>query len=235
MVVAGTDVDEVGLRAVIELQRAGSETAHDLVLNTLRQAILDGVLAPGVRLRQEDLAQLFETSRIPVRESLRVLEYEGLVVSEPHRGFTVSVLDADEIDEIYDLRILLESHAVRMAIPLLTAEDLEELGGLYEAMVDAADADARLAVREQFYFRLYSITARPRLVALISRLRREVARSLRWMQVPHSPAHHAEFWDAVKANDADLAASVLAAHYRRIGALIRRYLREAKQGGQRGH
>lgn len=234
MTADGTDVDQRALAAVIERHRDRSGTAQELVLNALRQAILDGVLAPGSRLRQEDLAMCFATSRIPVRESLRVLEYEGLVVSEPHRGFTVTSLDADQIDEIYDLRILLESHAIRLTITLLTPRDVDELDRLYQAMTDATEDDARLAAREHFYHRLYSVTARPRLVALISRLRQEVARSLRWMQVTQSPAHHAEFWAAVKAGDGDLAAEVLAAHYRRIGALIRRFLREAKNNGSNG-
>jgi DNA-binding GntR family transcriptional regulator len=217
------------LRALVAGYRAAFPTAQELVLHTLREAILDGVLPPGTRLRQEDLATVFETSRIPVREALRVLEYEGLVDSEPHRGFTVTSLDADQIEEIYELRTVLEGHAVRLAIPLLTDADLAELGRLYDEMEHAASDDARLAAREQFYLRLYSVTARPRLVGLIARLRQEVARSLRWMQVPHSPDHHAAFFDAVKRGAADEAAEELAVHYRKVVALLRRFLREAKQ------
>jgi DNA-binding GntR family transcriptional regulator len=186
------------------------------------------VFAPGSRLRQEDLAVAFGTSRIPVREALRVLEYEGLAASEPHRGFTVTALDADEIDEIYDLRIVLEGHAVRLAIPLLTQRDLDELQTLYDAMEAEPDSDRRLASRERFYLRLYGVTARPRLVGLIARLRQEVARSLRWQMVQHSPSHHELFFEAVKQGDADLAVAELASHYRKIAALLRRFLREAK-------
>jgi DNA-binding GntR family transcriptional regulator len=76
------------------------------------------------------------------------------------------------------------------------------------------------------------VTARPRLVGLIGRLRQEVARSLRWMRVPHSPEHHQVFWEAVKAGDADLAAEQLASHYRKITALLRRYLREGRLAGR---
>ena len=125
------------------------------------------------------------TSRIPVREALRALEYEGLVSSEPHRGFTVTSLDADDIDEVYELRILLEGQAVRLAVPLMTDEDLQDLEDLYEQMQAAATPDEQLASRERFYARLYSITGRPRLVGLIARLRQEVARAL---QVGDHPA-----------------------------------------------
>ena len=216
------------LEALIERDRSKYPTAQELVLETLRHAILDGVLPPGSRLRQEDLATAFRTSRIPVREALRVLEYEGLATSEPHRGFTVTALDADQIEEIYELRTVLESHAVRVAIPLLTQPDLDELQRLYDEMEALGVADEKLVAREQFYLKLYGVTARPRLVGLIARLRQEVARSLRWKLVQHSPSHHQIFFDAVKSGDADLAAAELASHYRKVVALLRRFLREAK-------
>jgi DNA-binding GntR family transcriptional regulator len=221
--------DAGALEALIARMRDRHPTAQELVLETLREAILDGVLPPGSRLRQEDLAVAFKTSRIPVREALRVLEYEGLAESEPHRGFTVTALDADQIEEIYELRTVLESHAVRVAIPLLTQQDLDDLQRLYDHMEAIESADDKLAAREQFYLRLYGVTARPRLVGLVARLRQEVARSLRWKLVQHSPSHHEIFFEAIKAGDADLAGAELASHYRKVVALLRRFLREAKE------
>ncbi len=200
-------------------------TAQDLVLSTMREDILSGALPPGTRLRQEKLAARFGTSRIPIRDALRALEYEGLVRSSPYRGFTVTQLDADDIEEVYDLRIVLEGHAVRLAVPLMTDEDLRELDGLYREMAEATPGDAQLAAREHFYIRLYSITGRPRLVGLISRLRQEVARSLRWPTLQHAPSHHEAFWEAIRAGDGERAVSQLASHYRRVAILIRRYLR----------
>lgn len=202
-------------------------TAHDLVLTSLREGILTSALPPGTRLRQEKLADVFGTSRIPVREALRALEYEGLVTSLPYRGFTVTELDADDIEEVYDLRILLESHAVRLAVPLITDEDLQTLEGLYAEMASAEPGDAQLAARERFYMRLYSMSGRPRLVSLIARLRQEVARSLRWPTLQHAPEHHEHFFAAIRAGDDEAAATQLATHYRRVAILIRRYLRDA--------
>lgn len=224
-----TKHDARTLEDLIEKMRGRHPTAQELVLESLREAILDGIMPPGSRLRQEDLAAAFKTSRIPVREALRVLEYEGLATSEPHRGFTVTALDADQIEEIYELRTVLESHAVRLAIPLLTAPDLDELQRLYDEMEALQAADEKLVAREQFYLKLYGITARPRLVGLIARLRREVPRSLRWKLVQHSPSHHKALFDAVKSGDADLAAAELASRYRKVVALLRRFLREAKE------
>jgi DNA-binding GntR family transcriptional regulator len=203
-------------------------TALNLVLAAVRNAILSGAIEPGERLRQEELAEVFETSRIPVREALRALEYEGLVTSEPHRGFTVTSLDADHVDEIYELRILLESQAVRLAVPLLTDEDLREIETLYRRMSEATDPDEALAAREQFYVRLYSVSGRPRLVGLIMRLRQEVARALRWPTLQHGATFHEHFFEAIKEGDAERAVAQLTAHYGRVAVLIRRYLREAE-------
>src|SRR5437762_13748264 len=115
------------LDRIIAAASASSHTAQDVVLSAMREAILTAALPPGMRLRQEKLAVMFGTSRIPVREALRALEYEGLVTSFPYRGFTVTELDADDIEEVYDLRVLLESHAVRLAVPLMTDDDLRML------------------------------------------------------------------------------------------------------------
>jgi DNA-binding GntR family transcriptional regulator len=223
------------LRAIIDAARADNVTAQELVLASVREAILAGVLAPGARLRQEELADLFRTSRIPVREALRALEYEGLVRSEPHRGFTVTSLDADDVEEVYDLRILLESHAVRLALPLLTDDDLNELERLFDRVKNAKNPDEGLAAREAFYLRLFSVTGRPRLVGLIARLRQEVARALRWPTIQHSPEIHEQFFEAVKTGDAERAVAQLSGHYRRVAMLIRRYLREgeARERGER--
>ncbi|HEU4673301.1 MAG TPA: GntR family transcriptional regulator [Candidatus Limnocylindrales bacterium] len=215
-------------RAIIEAARADNVTAQELVLASVREAILAGVLEPGARLRQEELADLFRTSRIPVREALRALEYEGLVRSEPHRGFTVTSLDADDVEEVYDLRILLESHAVRLALPLLTDDDLNELERLFDRVKNAKSPDEGLAAREAFYLRLFSVTGRPRLVGLIARLRQEVARALRWPTIQHSPEIHEQFFDAVRTGDAERAVAQLSGHYRRVAMLIRRYLREGE-------
>jgi DNA-binding GntR family transcriptional regulator len=222
------------LAPIIDAARADEVTALNLVLAAVRNAILAGTIEPGERLRQEELAEVFETSRIPVREALRALEYEGLVTSEPHRGFTVTSLDADHVDEIYELRILLESQAVRLSVPLLTDEDLREIGRLFERMTAATNPDEALAAREQFYYRLYSVSGRPRLVGLIVRLRQEVARALRWPTLQHGASFHEHFFEAIKDGDAERAVSQLTAHYGRVAVLIRRYLREA-EARSKGH
>src|SRR5712692_7244245 len=119
MTATGTNGHDTSVKArldrIIANASASKLTAQDLVLTSMREAILTAALPPRTRLRQEKLAEMFGTSRIPIREALRALEYEGLVTSLPYRGFTVTELDADDIEEVYDLRIVLERHAVGLA------------------------------------------------------------------------------------------------------------------------
>lgn len=214
------------LQPIVDAARREYSTAQEFILEAMREAILVNIFEPGTRLRQEELAEIFGTSRIPVREALRALEYEGLVQSEPHRGFAVTAVDPDDVDEVYELRVLLEGEAVRLAIPLLTVEDMHELEALFSELSNATDPDEQLAARERFYLRLFSFAGRPRLLSLIVRLRQDVARALRWPTIQYSPTHHIQFFEAVRAGDADAAAAHLAAHYGRVASLIRRYVRE---------
>ena len=94
--------------------------ARSVIEETLRSAILDGRLPCGTALRQQDLADLFGVSRMPVREALRQLEAQELLSVTTHKGAVVAPLIQGDAAETYELRILLESEALRQSIPLLT-------------------------------------------------------------------------------------------------------------------
>ena len=89
------------------------------IVRSLREDILDGVLAPGLQIRQEALAERFGVSRVPVREA-SWLEAEGLVTTELHKGAFVSSRSLDEVEEMLDIRIALELRALKLAIPNLS-------------------------------------------------------------------------------------------------------------------
>jgi DNA-binding GntR family transcriptional regulator len=123
------------------------------VVAALRRAIVAGDLQPGDRLVETELAEQLGTSRAPVREALRQLEQEGLVVSKPYRATEVLGVTQEEIEEVLvPLRVTLERFAFRKARPSLTPEDFAELDRLVRAMRQAgqsgdldalADADVR--------------------------------------------------------------------------------------------
>jgi DNA-binding GntR family transcriptional regulator len=104
-------------------------TAQDRAAATLRAAILDGELRPGQRINQEAWAERARVSMIPVREALRALTGEGLVTYRPRRGYAVTELDLEELEEVYRLRRLLETDALRRGVTRATAADLEALEG----------------------------------------------------------------------------------------------------------
>ncbi len=126
------------------------------VTATLRDAIVLGVFQPGDRLRQEYLAGELMVSRVPVVAALHTLEAEGLVVSAPYRGATVRIVEPAEIEEIYQLRIMLESFAVRAVIKRITDDEIDELAALAQQIDDSVDGDRARVLTEQLYRRIYA-------------------------------------------------------------------------------
>ena len=113
------------------------KSLREAALSAIRQAISGGDLKPGQRLVESDIAEQMGISRAPVREALRQLETEGLVVSEPHRGAFVTELSATDLWEIYTLRAAIESLAVRLVTEKASAEMLAQL---QQAVADMAQA-----------------------------------------------------------------------------------------------
>lgn len=124
------------------LTRLTSASRGQHVARALRGAITGGSLAPGDRLLETELAVRLGTSNGPVREALRQLEAEGLVVSAPYRGTVVAEVSQEEIEEVLvPARVMIERFAFRKALPQLSAGDFDALAGLISDMRAAADAD----------------------------------------------------------------------------------------------
>jgi DNA-binding GntR family transcriptional regulator len=119
----------------------------------IRQAILEGQLEPGRRLKEEELARELGISRTPVREALLMLQAEGLVDATPNRGAMVRSHDAEDLHDLYQLRAVLEGYATRLAAVHISEEDVDELWASCDRF-DAItlDADVRELVRENFFF-----------------------------------------------------------------------------------
>src|SRR3954463_2354238 len=110
------------LSRIADSVRGTFQTVEDMTQSFIREAIMQGVFRPGQRLNLDTIAESLGVSRMPVRARLRQLENDGLVQRHHCRGVTVSVLRADEIAEIYELRILLESYLLKLAIAALDDE-----------------------------------------------------------------------------------------------------------------
>lgn len=147
------------------------QTRDGFVADKLREAILRGHLRPGDRLDQNEIAKLLNVSRSPVREALRTLATEGLVEIQPHRSAVVAELSAEELEEIYFIRGILEGMAARMAAPKITQAQLERLMEILQEMKEGSDLDRWLELNRSFHETIYQAANRPRLLSIIENLR----------------------------------------------------------------
>ena len=108
------------------------------MLDRFREAILEGYFEPDSQLNQVLVAQQLGTSRGPIRAALSKLEEEGLVVNVPHRGTFVTSLDRKKVRDLYDVRAVLEAHAVRLAVPQMSEADLNQFEKIVKQMQKAA-------------------------------------------------------------------------------------------------
>lgn len=148
----------------------GPATTPDHALDGLRQAIVAGELRPGQRVAQEDVAEALGISVAPVREALRVLEQEGQVTYFPRRGYFVTELRIEDLEEIYDLRRVLEARAVRRALPAFDQQALERMKLAAVDCVDAVgegDVTAELDANRRFHFSIFGIPDEPHSTRLI--------------------------------------------------------------------
>lgn len=119
------------------------------VYSALKSEILDGTLAPGTRLIVTEIAGRHQISQAPVREALERLKQEGLIVGQPNKGSVVSNITAKEITDLFVLREMIESFAVRVTMPLLTSEDFMHLMRILGEMNEAVQTENHLKILEK--------------------------------------------------------------------------------------
>lgn len=129
--------------------------AAEMLAEALRRDIAEGRIAPGSPLRQEELAARFGISRIPVREALRALQAEGLVSYSPNRGATVTIVTDAEVQEMLEVRIALETHALRLAVPNVADADIEAARQILAEYDAAPDPVNWAAMNWRFHWALY--------------------------------------------------------------------------------
>ena len=154
--------------------------ARSVIEETLRNAILDGRLPCGTAMRQQELASLFGVSRMPVREALRQLEAQSLLHVVTHKGAVVAPLIEDNSAETYELRMLLESEALRLSIPLLTEADIAEADTLICALEQEKDYTEIGRLNRLFHMTLYGKAPNQRLLKLVEHGLNEEERFLRF-------------------------------------------------------
>jgi DNA-binding GntR family transcriptional regulator len=209
-------------------------TAQQHAVDALRGLIVGGVLRPGARVNQEDLAADLGLSVAPIREALRVLEQEGQLTYLPRRGYFVTELNVSDLTEIYALRAVLEERAARHALPVLDAEALDRVREAARECADAAasgDVAAELAANRRFHFGLLDAPGQPHALRVIRLLwdSTEAYRAM-YYNSPEERRASLDAHDAILAaaedRDPDALVAALHAHRERALDVLRAILRE---------
>jgi DNA-binding GntR family transcriptional regulator len=208
-----------------EVTDVGAASAR--VADYLRTAILNGEIVPGEWIRQEEVAERLGSSRLPVREALRILEAEGLTEHERHRGARVPSLSMHEVDVVYRMREQLEQLAIAESIPNLSAADVRSLEAVQERIEalpqgeDAAVADF-LQLDREFHLGSYTGCRIDQLTSSVTRLWNSTAHYRRTFVTLTGPgrrwvinAEHRLLLDAVARKDVVDAERFVAGHIRR--------------------
>jgi DNA-binding GntR family transcriptional regulator len=145
-------------------------TAAEYVYRTLKRDIITLRHQPGASLTEQQLASLYGTSRVPVREACRRLDQEGLLTGRPYRGFSVNQISLKEIRDCFDLRLGLEVRALELAAERATSDDLDRLGELAATEYTYHDWDSYIEFLDRnfdFHIQLAALSRNDRLVSVL--------------------------------------------------------------------
>lgn len=192
-------------------------TTSESVADLLRRDIRVGELQPGERLRQSEIAKKYGVSTTPVREAFALLQAEGLVRIDPHKGALVFRPTVQDLTESYEIRGTLEALAVDKAMDRLTQAQLIELQEIIDEMRRTEDEDVWVELNNLFHLKIYETSGLPRLVRMIEGLRQSASAYIHLLiahqDVDHrSNDEHQEILDACIARDHDRAREAITKH-----------------------
>ena len=193
---------------------------RDVVFNTLRQAILKGELAPGERLMEIQLAEKLGVSRTPIREAIRKLELEGLVLMIPRKGAEVAQITEKSLRDVLEVRRALENLAVQLACLRMspqTLADLKAAARAFEEILGGEDVTAVAEADVAFHDVIYMATDNQRLISLLNNLREQMYR-YRVEYLKKKECHKQLLWEhqeiirAIEAGEIDVATKITEQH-----------------------
>ena len=196
------------------------QSIPDALVNDIRERILSGEFEEGDQIRQELIAEEYGVSRMPVREALRRLEAEGLVVFHTHKGATVTKPSLAEISEMFDLRTLLETDALKHAIPAMTADHIRYSEKILEDLEKAYqddDVQSWGALNTEFHLSLYDAAGRGLTKQFIQKVNYQTDRYVRLElilsgSVSVAEQEHRELIEFCKKGDVEAAVNLLEQH-----------------------
>jgi DNA-binding GntR family transcriptional regulator len=210
--------------------------ASVVAAEVIREAIIDGRLPPGERLKEEELARELGISRTPIREALAVLQAEGLVDAAPNRGASVRAHDADDLDDLYRLRALLEGHAAGRAATRVAPEQVAALHESCERFEAVADGEVPDLVKENLFFHdtILQAAGSERVATLVRKVIELplVYKSYIWYSPDQrriSAHYHRQIARAIAVGDAERAELVMKEHVFEARDLLVEHVRELER------
>lgn len=205
---------------------------REKIYNTIRDDITYGKSSPGERLVESRLVEQFKTSRSPIREALRQLQSEGLITLEQNKGITVAKLSVKEVEEIYNLRWLLESYGARLSAELATKEDIKYLRNLHKNLKNASKTNELMTwlhINTLFHNFFQEHSGNENLNQTLGNLKRRVYRyqyiSIRIPgHLDDYNNHHEEILNGCETNDGARAEKYMKLHIRIIKEVLMNYL-----------
>lgn len=214
---------------------------RDVVFNTLRDAILKGELEPGERLMEIQLAERLGVSRTPIREAIRKLELEGLVLMIPRKGAEVAKISEKSLRDVLEVRRSLEELAIELACERMTESDMKELEEAqqqFKAAVENGEAMVIAETDEHFHDVIYQGTDNDKLVQMLNNLREQMYRyRLEYIKDEDKRqillVEHSHILEAVKSRNIAEAARAIREHIDNQEITILKNLKEQENDVQR--
>ena len=193
---------------------------RDIVYELLRKAILDGKIKPGERIVENDYAEMFHTSRTPIREALRKLEMEGFVEYLPRKGVIVKGFSLSDIIEIYEIRKSLECLAIRHVVAKISGQEIDQIRAIVREMEKANQEDnieQLVTICQQFHDTILHTSSMPRLTSMINTLQDYLERFKRvTLEKPkrrgNAIKEHQEIFRAIDQRDVNKAEELISQH-----------------------
>ncbi|HWJ02374.1 MAG TPA: GntR family transcriptional regulator [Verrucomicrobiae bacterium] len=223
-------------RRLVPVKLDSYKPLREIVFESLREAIISGVLKPGERMMEIQLADEMGVSRTPVREAIRKLELEGFVVMIPRKGAYVAGISLKDIADVFEIRAALEGLAAGLAAERITEEELELMERLLVRkgeIIETNDLESLVEVDTDFHATLYQASRNERLVQILSNLREQIQRfRTTSLAVPgrmkEALEEHRKIIEALSERNVALAQALATEHIENAENVMLEHLRQNK-------
>ncbi len=227
-------------RRLVPVKLDSYKPLREIVFESLREAIIGGVLKPGERMMEIQLAEEMGVSRTPVREAIRKLELEGFVVMIPRKGAYVAGISLKDINDVFEIRAALEGLAAGLAAERMTEEELEQMERLLvrkAEIIENNDLESIVEVDTDFHATLYKASRNERLIQILNNLREQIQRfRTTSLAVPgrmkDALEEHRKMVEALSERNVTLAQSLATEHIENAENVMLEALRRNKTGSK---